>query len=63
MLEFLKLGIIKGRPRKYDDVERSAQYREIDELRSKLLSDRDIAKKLKVSYFTVAKRAFAETNY
>ena len=63
MLDMLKGGIIKGRLVKYDEATRAKHYREIDASRAKGLSDRDIAKQMKVSYFTVAKRAMAETNY
>ena len=63
MLDMLKGGIIKGRVKKYNDTERAAHHREIDASRAKGLTDRDIAKQMKISYFTVAKRAEAETNY
>lgn len=59
----LKGGIIKGRPRKYNEEQRLLHNKQIDRFRVSGLTDRDIAKRLGVSYFTVAERSMSETNY
>ena len=63
MLDLLKGGIIKGRHKKYNDDERKQQKAEIEKYRSQNLSDRAIALKMKVSYFTVAEMGSHGTNY
>lgn len=63
MLEFLKGGIIKGRHKKYDDAQRKQNVKDILMYRAQNLSDRSIAKKMNVSYFTVAETGALVTNY
>ena len=63
MIEFLKGGVIKGRHRKYNDAEVVQQKVDIKRYRAKNLTDAAIAKKMKVSYFTVAEWGEPETRY
>jgi DNA-binding transcriptional MerR regulator len=63
MIDLLKGGIIKGRIRRYTDEDRVAQNKEIDELRAKHMTDKAIAKRLDVSYATIAERSSFKTNY
>ena len=63
MLELLKGGIIKGRHKKYNDADRKQQKADIQKYRSQNLSDRSIAIKMNVSYFTVAEMGSHGTNY
>ncbi len=63
MIEFLRGGIIKGRFKKYNETERKQQKKDILKYRSQNLSDRSIAIKMNVSYFTVAEMGVLGTNY
>lgn len=63
MIEFLSGGIIKGRHRKYNDAQVKEQKEQIKRYRAKNLNDAAIAKKMKVSYFTVAEMGALGTNY
>ncbi len=63
MLDLLNGGIIKGRHKKYSDSDRKQQKKDILKYRSQNLSDRSIAKKMNVSYFTVAEMGALGTNY
>ncbi len=63
MLEFLAGGVIKGRPHRTKEEDRLNHARSVKELRGRSLTDVAIAKRLKTSYYKVAKRSISATNY